>query len=148
MYGVRTRTRVVHIFGVLCNLIFTMADVYTEAPKTLLFPILPDFLAAFVRSLGSGDDEQSVDPGLRKELIVALCNTVRCFPRALTPHIMEIATPVWTILVSNTPQYPHPHLYNKKNFLRIHNESSALIRGVLCIASSCVLDRGIQACSR
>lgn len=83
-----------------------MADVYPEAPKTLLFPILPDYLAAFVHVLGSSD-EQSTDPGLRKELIMALCNLVRSFPHTLLPHIMEIVTPVWTILVTNTPQYPY-----------------------------------------
>ena len=46
------------------------------------------------------------DPGIRKEVIMTLCQLLRSFPRPLTPHIMNIVTPVWNILVSNTPVYP------------------------------------------
>lgn len=78
-----------------------------EAIKTLLLPSLPDFLATFVHILSSSDPANT-DPGLVKEVVMTLCALLRSLPRALTPHIMQIVTPVWNLLVSSTPVYPFP----------------------------------------
>ena len=78
-----------------------------EAIKTLLLPSLPDFLATFVHILSSSDPTNT-DPGLVKEVVMTLCALLRSLPRALTPHIMQIVTPVWNLLVSSTPVYPFP----------------------------------------
>ena len=76
-----------------------------EAAKSLLLPILLDYITAFVEILGSPLPSNS-DNLLRKEVIMTLCQLLRSFPRPLNPHIMNIVTPVWNILVSNTPSYP------------------------------------------
>ena len=76
-----------------------------EAPSTLLLPALPNYIGAFIHILSSRENG-STDPGLRKEVIMALCSLLRSFPRAMATHTMEVVTPVWNILVGNTPLYP------------------------------------------
>ena len=76
-----------------------------EAAKSLLLPILLNYVTAFVEILSSPLPSNS-DNLLRKEVIMTLCQLLRSFPRPLTPHMMSIVTPVWNILVSNTSVYP------------------------------------------
>ena len=73
--------------------------------KSLLLPVLPQYLSAFVAVLGSGREED-VDPGLRKEVIMTLCSLLRAFPRALQADLITMVTPVWNILLKETPLYP------------------------------------------
>ena len=49
-----------------------------------------------------------MDPGLRKETIMALCNLLRWFPSAMHSQMMAVVSPVWSCLASNTELYPIP----------------------------------------
>ena len=90
----------------LFSLSLSLVSLYPqEAAKSLLLPILLDYITAFVEILGSPLPSNS-DNLLRKEVIMTLCQLLRSFSRPLNPHIMSIVTPVWNILVSNTPSYP------------------------------------------
>lgn len=104
VYSVRTRSRAVHIFNTCATLIYAISAAYPEAPSTLLLPTLPNYVAAFVYLLSSRE-EGSTDPGLRKEVVMALCSLLRSFPSAMAAHTMEIVTPVWNILQGTTPVY-------------------------------------------
>ena len=86
--------------------LFPSLSLFQEAAKSLLLPILLNYVTAFVEILSSPLPSNS-DNLLRKEVIMTLCQLLRSFPRTLHPHIMSIVTPVWNILVSNTSQYPH-----------------------------------------
>ncbi len=118
LYSVRTRSRAVKIFHTFATLVYSMCGrfpvnttychmtiscdyvVYQDAPETLLFPILPNYLATFVELLGNSSHGNN-DPGLRRELIMSLFQLLQYFPRTLTPHILTLVTPVWNILVAS-----------------------------------------------
>ena len=136
VYSARTRSRAVHIFNTISSFIFQMSYTFPvstsrnwqdythisnsfsiicilslslslqEAAKSLLLPVLLDYITAFVEILRSPLPSNS-DDLLRKEVIMTLCQLLRYFPRPLHPHIMSIVTPVWNILISNTPMYPN-----------------------------------------
>ena len=72
-----------------------------EMSQTLISPVLADYITQFIQILTSHEEADS-DPGLRKEVILALSNLIRCYPSTLLPHLLSLVTPVWNILVSST----------------------------------------------
>ena len=67
----------------------------------LLFPSLQEYLGAFVEILSS-DLPHNSDHWLRKKVIMTLCHLLRSFTPSLTPHIMSVVTPVWSVLTQQT----------------------------------------------
>ena len=76
-----------------------------DVAQILLFPFLQDFVEQFVLILTSSN-EANLDPGLRKETIMALCNLLRWFPSTMHSQVVAVVTPVWSCLTSNTELYP------------------------------------------
>ena len=79
----------------------------------LVVPSLQEYLPAFVEILGS-DQPHNTDHGLRKQVIMTLCNLLRSFTQPLTSHIMSVVTPVWNILTQQTPMFvlSMQHVFN------------------------------------
>lgn len=68
VYSVRTRSRAVDIFNTCTGLIAAMNELHKGVAKQLLFPLLPQFIEAFVQALQIPDGLTS-DSGLKKEII-------------------------------------------------------------------------------
>ena len=69
--------------------------------RTLICPFLAGYITQFVQILTSHSEADS-DPGLRKEVILALSNLIRSYTSTLLPHLLTLVTPVWNILVNST----------------------------------------------
>lgn len=72
-----------------------------EVTSSLLAPVLANYIAQFIKVLTSRGDEDT-DPGLRKEVILALSSLLHSYPEQLQPHLLVMVTPVWDILVTIT----------------------------------------------
>ncbi|XP_048589409.1 importin-9 [Nematostella vectensis] len=104
VYSVRIRSRAVDIFNTCAGLICAMSDYQKDAPKLLLFPVLPQFIQAFTQALGVPDSLTS-DCGLKMEVLKALATLVKNFSKQMGNHIMEILPHVWSILTHSADRY-------------------------------------------
>ncbi|EDO29874.1 predicted protein, partial [Nematostella vectensis] len=104
VYSVRIRSRAVDIFNTCAGLICAMSDYQKDAPKLLLFPVLPQFIQAFTQALGVPDSLTS-DCGLKMEVLKALATLVKNFSKQMGNHIMEILPHVWSILTHSADCY-------------------------------------------
>ncbi|EDO40537.1 predicted protein [Nematostella vectensis] len=104
VYSVRIRSRAVDIFNTCAGLICAMSDYQKDAPKLLLFPVLPQFIQAFTQALGVPDSLTS-DCGLKMEVLKALATLVKNFSKQMGNHIMEILPHVWNILTHSADRY-------------------------------------------
>jgi hypothetical protein len=58
-----------------------------------------------VKSLSMPDDNQTMDCGLRKEIISALTTLVKTFPKRMEPYINDTLSQIWSCLVHNSSIY-------------------------------------------
>ncbi|KAK7490568.1 hypothetical protein BaRGS_00018171 [Batillaria attramentaria] len=100
VYSVRTRSRAVHIFSVFAGMISTMEEYKKSTGKQLLFPILPQFVEAFLQGLKTPDGPTS-DSGLKREVIKALTILLKGFPKAMAGYLPQILPCIWNIFTQN-----------------------------------------------
>lgn len=67
-YSIRTRGRAVEIFTNLTNAISMMGEFNKTLAKELLYPSLPPFIQAMLKSLQTPDGP-TVDSGLKKDIL-------------------------------------------------------------------------------
>ncbi|KAI8511530.1 Importin 9 [Branchiostoma belcheri] len=96
VYSIRTRGRAVEIFTTCANLIYTINEINKGAAKTLLFPVLNQFVEALGQALSVPDGPTS-DSGLRMEVLKALTALVKNFPKQMLGWMAQILPAVWTI---------------------------------------------------
>ncbi|XP_074644656.1 importin-9-like [Tubulanus polymorphus] len=103
-YSIRTRARAVGIFNTFADLIAPMSELNRNVAKQLLFPILPQFTEAFVKALEIPDGDTS-DNGLKMEILKALTNLVKNFPKRMSQWIPQILPWVWHCLTQSADVY-------------------------------------------
>ncbi|CAH1265152.1 IPO9 [Branchiostoma lanceolatum] len=95
VYSIRTRGRAVEIFTTCANLIYTINEINKGAAKTLLFPVLNQFVEALGQALSVPDGPTS-DSGLRMEVLKALTALVKNFPKQMLGWMAQILPAVPT----------------------------------------------------
>eukprot|EP00794_Sanderia_malayensis_P006843 gene6843-7611_t len=103
-YELRTRSRAIDIFNTVADLVALMKEVYKTAGKELLYPLLPSFVAAFVKELSTPDGDMS-DCGLKKEVFKALQTLIKGFPRVMADYLQMILSPIWVIFTESVEFY-------------------------------------------
>lgn len=103
-YSIRTRGRAVEIFSNCAETIASMMYYHKGCAKTLLFPLLPQFTEALVAALQVPDGITS-DCGLKKEVLNALKNLIKSFPKQMATWLPHILTPVWNSLTQSANLY-------------------------------------------
>ncbi|XP_013378770.1 importin-9 isoform X2 [Lingula anatina] len=103
-YSIRTRSRAVDIFNTCAGLIGTMTDYNKGVAKQLLFPVLPQFVEAFIQALQVPDGETS-DSGLKMEVLKGITTLVKAFPKNMSPWLHQILPPVWNTLTHSADIY-------------------------------------------
>ena len=68
IYSIRTRGRAVDIFNTCATMISNINDLNKGVAKQLLFPVLPQFVEAFIQALHVPDGLTS-DSGLKMEVL-------------------------------------------------------------------------------
>ncbi|CAN0065045.1 unnamed protein product [Lampetra planeri] len=105
VYSIRTRARAVEIFTVCASLIHAIDEVEKGASKTLLFPVLQQFLEAFIQAMQIPDGPSS-DSGLKMEVLKAVTALVKSFPKQMSPSMQQILPIVWNTLTQSATIYP------------------------------------------
>lgn len=104
VYSIRTRARAVEIFTVCASLIHAIDEVEKGASKTLLFPVLQQFLEAFIQAMQIPDGPSS-DSGLKMEVLKAVTALVKSFPKQMSPSMQQILPIVWNTLTQSATIY-------------------------------------------
>ncbi|XP_064607438.1 importin-9-like [Liolophura sinensis] len=104
LYSIRTRSRAVSIFNVCSGLIAAMSDLNKGVPKQLLYPVLPQFMEAFVQALQVPDGMTS-DSGLKMEVLKAVTTVTKSFPKKMAEWLPQLLTPVWSIFTQSVDVY-------------------------------------------
>ncbi|XP_005100562.2 importin-9 isoform X2 [Aplysia californica] len=103
-FGVRTRSRAVHIFNIVAGMVSTMQEFQKGVAKQLLFPVVPQFTKAFIQCLQL-PDSHTCDSGLKLEVIKALTTLIKGFPKTMAPSLPEILPSVWSIFTQSADLY-------------------------------------------
>ncbi|PVD24404.1 hypothetical protein C0Q70_14886 [Pomacea canaliculata] len=104
VYSVRTRSRAVHIFNIFAGMISVMEEVKKSSGRHLLFPVLPQFVEAFLQGLKVPDGPSS-DSGLRREIIKALTTLLKGFPKQMSGYLPQILPSIWNIFTQSAEFY-------------------------------------------
>ncbi|XP_065836294.1 importin-9-like [Oscarella lobularis] len=104
-YSIRTRGRVVQIFSTLSNLLSQMKEYHKGAGAALLFPILPQYIEAFLQCLSLPEKEGIVDSGLKMDIFRCLTVLMRGFPRHMTNFFSQILPVTWSLLTQSVDKY-------------------------------------------
>ncbi|KAH9510177.1 Importin 9 [Bulinus truncatus] len=99
-YGIRTRSRAVHIFNVVAGMISTMQEYQKGIAKQLLMPVLPQFTKAFIHCL-TLPNSVTCDSGLKLEVIKALTTLTKGFPKTMSQWLPEILPSIWNIFTQS-----------------------------------------------
>lgn len=103
-FGIRTRGRAVNIFDTCAGTIAAMNDYTKGVAKQLLYPLLPQFLEAFLAVLQVPDGPTS-DSGLKMEILKALTTLIKSFPNQMSQFLPSILEPVWLCMTQNADVY-------------------------------------------
>ncbi|XP_066283922.1 importin-9-like isoform X1 [Branchiostoma lanceolatum] len=114
VYSIRTRGRAVEIFTTCANLIYTINEINKGAAKTLLFPVLNQFVEALGQALSVPDGPTS-DSGLRMEVLKALTALVKNFPKQMLGWMAQILPAVWTIFTQSASFYVSTEVNNAED---------------------------------
>ncbi|XP_076468794.1 importin-9-like [Babylonia areolata] len=104
VYSVRTRSRAVHIFNVFAGMIAAMDEYKKSSGKELLFPLLPQFVEAFLQGLKTPDGPTS-DSGLKREIISALTTVLKGFQKPMSNFLPQILPCIWNIFTQSAEFY-------------------------------------------
>ncbi|KAI1893099.1 hypothetical protein AGOR_G00140410 [Albula goreensis] len=97
VYSIRTRSRAVEIFTTCANLISAIEELEKGAAKALIFPVVQQFIEAFVQALQMPDGSSS-DSGLKMEVLKAVTTLVKNFPKPMVASMQQILPIVWNTL--------------------------------------------------
>ncbi|XP_059148600.1 importin-9-like [Physella acuta] len=103
-FGIRTRSRAIHIFNVVAGMVCTMQELQKGVAKQLLFPVLPQFTQAFIHCLQL-PNSTTCDSGLKLEVIKALTTLIKGFPKTMSEWLPEILPSIWTIFTQSAEIY-------------------------------------------
>ncbi|KAK3762793.1 hypothetical protein RRG08_040490 [Elysia crispata] len=103
-FGVRTRSRAVHIFNIVAGMVSTMQEFQKGIAKQLLFPVLPQFTKTFIQCLQMTESE-TCDSGLKLEVIKALTTLIKGFPKTMAQWLPEILPSIWNIFTQSAEIY-------------------------------------------
>lgn len=103
-YGVRTRSRAVHIFNIVAGMVSAMQEFQKGVAKQLLFPVLPQFTKIFIQCLQMSESE-TCDSGLKLEVIKALTTLIKGFPKTMSQWLPEILPSIWNIFTQSADVY-------------------------------------------
>ncbi|BFZ10398.1 hypothetical protein BsWGS_13436 [Bradybaena similaris] len=103
-FGVRTRSRTVHIFNIVAGMVSTMQEFQKGVAKQLLFPVLPQFTKAFIHCLQL-PDSPTCDSGLKLEIIKALTTLIKGFPKTMAQWLPDILPSIWSIFTQSADLY-------------------------------------------
>ncbi|GFO07409.1 importin-9 [Plakobranchus ocellatus] len=103
-FGVRTRSRAVHIFNIVAGMVSAMQELQKGVAKQLLFPVLPQFTKTFIQCLQLPDSE-TCDSGLKLEIIKALTTLIKGFPKTMAQWLPEILPSIWNIFTQSADIY-------------------------------------------
>ncbi|KAL8589419.1 hypothetical protein ACOMHN_021571 [Nucella lapillus] len=104
IFSVRTRSRAVHIFNVFAGMISAMEEFKKSSGKELLFPVLPQFVEAFLQGLKMPDGPTS-DSGLKREIISALTTVLKGFQKPMSQFLPQILPNIWDIFTQSAQFY-------------------------------------------
>ncbi|GFR73520.1 importin-9 [Elysia marginata] len=103
-YGIRTRSRAVHIFNIVAGMVSAMQEFQKGVAKQLLFPVLPQFTKTFIQCLQMAESE-TCDSGLKLEVIKALTTLIKGFPKTMAQWLPEILPSIWNIFTQSADIY-------------------------------------------
>ncbi|KAK7102594.1 importin-9-like [Littorina saxatilis] len=104
VFSVRTRSRAVHIFNIFTGMIAAMDEYKKSTGKQLLFPLLPQFVEAFLQGLKMPDGPTS-DSGLKREIISALTTVLKSFQKPMQGYLPQILPCIWAIFTQSAEFY-------------------------------------------
>ncbi|XP_059806493.1 importin-9 isoform X1 [Hypanus sabinus] len=104
VYSIRTRAHAVEIFTTCANLICAIEEVEKGAAKALIFPVVQQFIQAFVQALQMPDGPNS-DSGLKMEVLKAVTALVKNFPKHMASSMQQILPIVWNTLTDSVATY-------------------------------------------
>ncbi|CAL1541790.1 unnamed protein product [Lymnaea stagnalis] len=103
-FGIRTRSRAIHIFNVVAGMVVTMQEYQKGIAKQLLFPVLSQFTKAFIHCLQL-PNSTTCDSGLKLEVVKALTTLIKGFPKTMSEWLPEILPSIWTIFTQSAEIY-------------------------------------------
>ncbi|RUS86218.1 hypothetical protein EGW08_006013, partial [Elysia chlorotica] len=103
-FGIRTRSRAVHIFNIVAGMVSAMQEFQKGVAKQLLFPVLPQFTKTFIQCLQMAESE-TCDSGLKLEVIKALTTLIKGFPKTMAQWLPEILPSIWNIFTQSAEIY-------------------------------------------
>jgi hypothetical protein len=104
LYSIQNRGKAVEIFNSLSTVIGAMTEIHKDAAATLLFPVLPQFLQAFIQCF-SLPDGPAINSALKKDILEAITGLTKLFPSQVSAHFTQLLTVVWNLLTSSADRY-------------------------------------------